>query len=66
MSLSDLFKKKSTGSYDAKIEQRGQELLGTLQRDLDILKNRANGQGGCACDREPGCQSDQSTSSHGA
>lgn len=46
MSLSDLFKKKSTGSYDAKIDQRGQELLGAVQRDLDILKNRANGQGG--------------------
>lgn len=46
MSLSDLFKKTSTGSYDAKVEQRGQELLAMVQRDLDILKARANGQGG--------------------
>lgn len=46
MSLSDLFKKKSTGSYDAKVEQRGQELLDALQRDLDILQNRVNGHAG--------------------
>lgn len=46
MSLSNLFKQKSAGSYSAKIEERSKELLTAIQRDLDILKARATGGGG--------------------